>query len=233
MPNTAAPHTSKPYWSFGAKYFNYENPFSVPTNTQNHSHTGARPRTKANKVIGKSEQKKDMPTPPNIDIIDLSSERSNVVTQDSTRRKYGNLGAQPNSLQHNNQKPSFKYQSGRASDPKRSLAGNQNHFTNNKCLVIKGISKDLNLDQIKKNINFIAGRNIGYLFKPIILSKATQNKRTIVFELNEVDYATLSNPNIWDNSIKIAEFVGTRFWRKNNVKSTPRQKSRSVRDSWY
>ena len=88
------------------------------------------------------------------------------------------------------------------------------------------------MDQVKNEINQIAGRNIGYLYDPVILSKATQNNRTIVFELNNSDFTTLSNPNIWDNSVKVAEFVGNRFWRKNNVKSTPRQKIMSVRDSW-
>ena len=48
-----------------------------------------------------------------------------------------------------------------------------------------------------------------------------------------MDFATLSNPDIWDNSVKVAEFVGNGFWRKNNVKSTPRQKNKSVKDSWY
>ena len=46
----------------------------------------------------------------------------------------------------------------------------------------------------------------------------------MVFELNEVDYATLSNPDIWDSTVQVAEFAGTRWWRKNNAKFTPRQK---------
>ena len=60
----------------------------------------------------------------------------------------------------------------------------------------------------------------------------TQHNRTMVFELNEEDYGILSNENIWDNTVKVAEFVGNRFWRKNNVKYTPTQMKNSVRDSW-
>ena len=125
------------------------------------------------------------------------------------------------------------YLSGMASDPKRSLSGNNNsHFLNNKCLVIKGIGKQLGMGQLKHEINVIAGRRINYLYDPVILSKITQNTRTIVFELNEGDYDILSNPQLWDNTVKVAEFVGNRFWRKNNAKYSHTQMSNLVKDSW-
>ena len=136
------------------------------------------------------------------------------------------------SLKQKNEKNSLNYRCGTASDPQKSLTANKPMFWNNKCLVIKGIANNINVSQIYEKINKIAGKKIQYLHQPVILSKMTQHNRTMVFELNEEDYGILSNENIWDNTVKVAEFVGNRFWRKNNVKYTPTQMKNSVRDSW-
>ena len=117
----------------------------------------------------------------------------------------------------------MNYKFGHSSDPQRSLTAHKPTFLKNKCLVIKGVGNNLNIPQIYDKINRIAGKKIQYLHKPVILSKSTQLNRTMVFELNEEDYDILSNENMWDNTVKVAEFVGNRFWRKNNVKQTPTQ----------
>ena len=124
------------------------------------------------------------------------------------------------------------YRRGTASDPQRSLGDNKPMFLNNKCLVIQGISKNLSMAEVKHKINVIAEKKVIFLCEPVILSKTTQRNRTVAFELNEVDYALLTNEQIWDNSVRVADFVGHRFWRKYNVKFTPTQAKNSVRDSW-
>ena len=43
-----------------------------------------------------------------------------------------------------------------------------------------------------------------------------------------VDCALLANEQIWDNTVRVAEFVGNRFWRKHNIKITPTQAKKSV-----
>ena len=215
----------------------------MPQNAQ-HGNRGARPRTEVNKPKGQlklnhvnsgiSNTPTHGPTggnPGNLDISGLPQHNNQkTTTPGPIGSNLGNLGV-PSLPQHNNQKTNSAYQRGRASDSNRSLSGNQTSFLNNKCLVIKGISKHLNNDQVKRKINSIVQRDIGFLFDPIILSKETQKNRTMVFELNEVVFATLSNPDIWDHTVQVAEFVGNRFWRKNNVKFTHRQNSRLVRDS--
>ena len=218
LPKDTTPKISIPKWSNNTNPFNQGNISSWPQNIQ-HGKGGARPRTEVNKSNGKHKLNR------------VNSGISKTANPGPTGNNLGNLGV--SSLpQHNNQKANFAYQCGRASDPNRSLSGNKTSFLNNKCLVIKGIGKHLDENQIKRKINSIAQRDIGFLFDPVILSKTTQTNRTIVFELNEDDYATLSNPDIWDSTVQVAEFAGTRWWRKNNSKYTPRQKSKSVRDSF-
>ena len=147
-------------------------------------------------------------------------------------RNYSSGVVPTNESQPKNEKKSLNYRCGTASDPQKSLTANKPMFWNNKCLVIKGIANNINVSQIYEKINKIADKKIQYLHQPVILSKMTQHNRTMVFELNEEDYGILSNENIWDNTVKVAEFVGNRFWRKNNVKYTPTQMKNSVRDSW-
>ena len=137
-----------------------------------------------------------------------------------------------NIAQQNSDKKGLTYRRGTSSDPKRSLGDNKPMFLNNKCLVIQGISKNLSMAEVKNKINVIADKKVLFLCEPVILSKTTQRTRTVAFELNEVDYALLANEQIWDNTVRVAEFVGNRFWRKYNVKFTPTQAKNSVRDSW-
>ena len=137
-----------------------------------------------------------------------------------------------NIAQQNSDKKGLTYRRGTSSDPKRSLGDNKPMFLNNKCLVIQGISKNLSMAEVKNKINATANKKILFLCEPVILSKTTQRTRTVAFELNEVDYALLANEQIWDNTVRVAEFVGNRFWRKYNVKFTPTQAKNSVRDSW-
>ena len=81
-----------------------------------------------------------------------------------------------------------KYSRGTARESHRSLAGELPEYFKNKVLVISPVSKDLSQNQIKENINKIAGKNINFKFDPVILNKTYQNSRTIAIELNEEDY---------------------------------------------
>ena len=89
-----------------------------------------------------------------------------------------------------------------AIDPLRSLSVHKPNFLNNKCLVIKGIGKELNIPQIYNKINVIAGKLIRFLHKSVILSKNSQKFRTIGFELNDEDYNILIDEHIWDKTIQ-------------------------------
>ena len=125
-----------------------------------------------------------------------------------------------------------KYVRGTASDSNRSLAGELPDHFKNKVIVISPVSKDLSRVQFKEEIDRIAGRNINFLFEPIILNKAYQKTRTIAIELSPDDYTLLSNRNIWNPNMKISEFDGNRFWRRNSMRLTPTERKNSVKDSW-
>ena len=125
-----------------------------------------------------------------------------------------------------------KFVRGTASDSNRSLAGELPDHFKNKVMVISPVSKDLTREQIKEEINRIAGKNINYLYEPVILNKAFQKTRTIAIELTDEDYGLLSNRNIWNPNMKISEFDGNRFWRRNSMRLTPTERKKSVRDSW-
>ena len=132
----------------------------------------------------------------------------------------------------NTDKKNTKYMRGTSSAPGRSLAGELPEHFKNKVLVISPVSKKINQIQINEEINKIAGKNIKFQFEPILLNKTCQDTRTIAIELNPEDYRLLSNRSIWNSNMKISEFKGDRFWRRNNIRTKVDRKF-SVRDSWY
>ena len=128
------------------------------------------------------------------------------------------------------QKP--KYLRGTASTPNRSLAGEMPEHFKNKVIVISPVSKELNQNQIKEEINRIAGKVINYKSDLILLNKTCQNSRTIAFELNDDDFMLLSNRSLWNSNMLISEFTGRRFWRQNKIKITNTERKNAKRDSW-
>ena len=105
------------------------------------------------------------------------------------------------------------------------------HFKN-KVIVISPVSKKYNQNQIKQEINRIAGKIIDYKSEIIILNKTYQDTRTIAIELNDEDYRLLSNKSIWNSNMRISEFKGRRFWRQNNMRLTISERKNAVKDSW-
>ena len=105
------------------------------------------------------------------------------------------------------------------------------HFKN-KVIVISPVSKELNQNQIKEEINRIAGKDINYKSDLILLNKTCQNSRTIAFELNDDDFMLLSNRSLWNSNMLISEFTGRRFWRQNKIKITNTERKNAKRDSW-
>ena len=91
------------------------------------------------------------------------------------------------------EKKGHNYKCGTATDPLRSLSAHMSNFLNNKCLVINGIVKELNIPHIYNKINVIAGKQIRFLHKPVILSKEIQKVCIMVFKLNDEDYNILIN----------------------------------------
>ena len=141
-------------------------------------------------------------------------------------------------IQHNTPAPDavrkkVKFVRGTASDSNRSLAGELPDHFKNKVMVISPVSKDLSRVQLKEEIDRIAGRNINYLYEPVILNKVFQKTRTIAIELTDEDYRLLSNRNIWNPNMMISEFEGNRFWRRNSMRLTPTERKNSVKDSWH
>ena len=132
----------------------------------------------------------------------------------------------------NTDKKNTKFMRGTSSAPGRSLAGELPEHFKNKVLVISPVSKKLNQIQINEEINKIAGKIIKFQFEPILLNKICQDTRTIAIELNAEDYRLLSNRSIWNSNMKISEFKGERFWRRNNMRLTKVERKNSVRDSW-
>ena len=129
-------------------------------------------------------------------------------------------------------KQNTKYLRGTASTPNRNLAGEIPEHFKNKVIVISPVSKELNQNQIKEEINRIAGKVINYKSDLILLNKTCQNSRTIAFELNDDDFMLLSNRSLWNSNMLISEFTGRRFWRQNKIKLTNTERKNAKRDSW-
>ena len=105
-------------------------------------------------------------------------------------------------------------------------------FMENKCLVIRGLRKDLTKAKCLAYINETAGRNINVLHLAII-SREYSPWMTVAVELNTEDYDLLSDINIWDNSIGIREYIGWRDWHgKRPPRLSPDEIKKSVRMQW-
>ena len=140
-------------------------------------------------------------------------------------------GSSPDTMQ-NTAKKNTKFLRGTASTPSRSLAGELPDHFKNKVIVISPVSKKFNQNQVKQEINRIAGKIIDYKSEIIILNKTYQDTRTIAIELNDEDYRLLSNKSIWNSNMRISEFKGRRFWRQNNMRLTISERKNAVKDSW-
>ena len=105
-------------------------------------------------------------------------------------------------------------------------------YMENKCLVIRGLRKDLEKDECLQYIKDTAKREINVLHMAC-LSRKYSPWLTIAIELDTEDYNILSDINIWENHISIREFVGWRFWRGDRPKRlTAGDIKKSVRMSW-
>ena len=191
---------------------------------------------KANKTSSKSKTKKGKAKNNDIGIQQDSNQSGSLpnvhACSGMTFNPTASSGIQVNTPAPDAVRSKNKYVRGTASDSNRSLAGELPDHFKNKVIVISPVSKDLSRVQFKEEIDRIAGRNINFLFEPIILNKAYQKTRTIAIELSPDDYTLLSNRNIWNPNMKISEFDGNRFWRRNSMRLTPTERKNSVKDSW-
>ena len=102
----------------------------------------------------------------------------------------------------------------------------------NKCLVIQGLKKGISREQCLNFINNTAGKNINVLHIQI-LSKVYSPWLTVAIEINNDDYAILSDIGIWDASIAIRDYVGWRKWHgPRPQKLAAHVIKNSVHDSW-
>ena len=102
-------------------------------------------------------------------------------------------------------------------------------YMENKCLVIRGLRKDLEKDECLQYIKDTAKSEINVLHMAC-LSRKYSPWLTIAIELDTGDYNILSDINIWENHISIREFVGWRFWRGDRPK---RLTAGDIKDSVY
>ena len=105
-------------------------------------------------------------------------------------------------------------------------------YMNNKCLVIRGLDKEISRANLQAYINSVAGRNINILHDQPI-SKTYSKWLTIAIETNPEDYETLNNPSLWQSGLEIREFVGWRWWRSEKPKRLTTHDIRSsLRMQW-
>ena len=166
-------------------------------------------------------------------IVKINGTVQNSALSSDSQQKITVSGNGSSDTLLNTDKKNTKFMRGTSSAPGRSLAGELPEHFKNKVLVISPVSKKLNQIQINEEINKIAGKNIKFQFEPILLNKKCQDTRTIAIELKTEDYRLLFNRSIWNSNMKISEFKGERFWRRNNLGLTKVERKFSVRDSWY
>ena len=97
----------------------------------------------------------------------------------------------------------------------------------NKCLMIKGLRKDLSPAQCLEYINRTAKKTVDIL-KIAIISREYTPWLTVAVELNTSDYDLLSDINIWENSIGMRDFIGWRHWHGSKPRKLSPQEIKSL-----
>ena len=103
----------------------------------------------------------------------------------------------------------------------------------NKALVISGFNRNIQESTFKQIVNERAEREIE--FKYIQRLDRTFSKwGTVVIELNDKDYETLSNLDFWEADMKIRQWKGLRFWRDETrpVRVKPHEVGTYMRRQW-
>ena len=108
----------------------------------------------------------------------------------------------------------------------------------NKCLVVAGVDPDRTMDEFTSAINAeskrLGGNDIDFKHIELISDKESKYM-TVAIELNDEDFAKLSDVNFWDPQLRIKRFLGWRWWKgekKKTPKSTPEQRRNAVRHQW-
>ena len=124
------------------------------------------------------------------------------------------------------------YKTGTKATSGTSLIPKKPDYLANKCLVISGLSTEIDTVVFKSYIESQVGKDINLLnVQP--LSREGSSWLTLAIELSEDDYNLLSNPDIWEPQIRIRDFKGWRFWRSQTQQRPNREELRnSVRMSW-
>ena len=113
-----------------------------------------------------------------------------------------------------------------------SVVSQKPSYMDNKCLVIRGLDKEISRSEFQRYINTIAGRPINIL-RDEPISKEYSRWLTIALEISVQDFDTLNNPSIWSSDLAIREFVGWRWWRSTKPKRlTTNDIRNSMRDQW-
>ena len=102
----------------------------------------------------------------------------------------------------------------------------------NKALVISGFDRNIEKSIFIDTINNRAKRKINFLHIER-LDRKYSKWGTVVVELNNADYATLSNQGFWEVEMQIREWKGWRFWRgKRPARIKPQDIKHQVRNQW-
>ena len=111
-----------------------------------------------------------------------------------------------------------------------SLAYTKPQYLQNKALVISRIKRNITRNQFQQIVNTKADRSINFIHSERI-DRTYSNWGTFVVELNDEDFALLSNKDFWPKDILIREWIGWRFWR-SNTRVKPQEIKNSMRSQW-
>ena len=111
-----------------------------------------------------------------------------------------------------------------------SLAYTKPQYLQNKALVISRIKRNITRNQFQQIVNTKADRSINFIHSERI-DRTYSNWGTVVVELNDDDFALLSNKDFWPKDILIREWIGWRFWR-SNTRVKPQEIKNSMRSQW-